>query len=82
MNWTLEDQMKAHQAGWGIFRNSDHGLQIERLDDPSSVGLPNEVSFVSDEDAAAHVIAMANKGDLHAQKAVDYILISIDKELK
>lgn len=28
--WTHENQTAALAAGWGIFENSDHGLQIER----------------------------------------------------
>jgi len=72
-NWTDEDQVKAHQDGWGIFRNSDYGLQIERLDDPYSVGIASDPMFMSDEDAARHVAIKAANGDFHAQKAINYV---------
>lgn len=71
--WTAEDQIKAHHDGWGIFMNSDHGLQIERLDDPYAIGIPSDPFFMSDEDAARHVAIKAAAGDFHAQKALNYV---------
>lgn len=71
--WNCDDQRLAYTAGWGIFNNSDFGLQIERLDDPSSVGLSDESPFDSDEEASAYLKERAADGDKLAIKALAFI---------
>lgn len=73
MNWTDEDQMNAHRQGWGVFRNSEYGLQIEKLDDPSSVGLLDEPRFIDDDAAVSYVAIRASEGCILARKAIEYI---------
>lgn len=63
--WTMEDQLKALNQGWGIFDSSDHGVRIERID-------MLEI-FKSDLEAIAFVNAKAVTGNVLARKAVAYV---------
>lgn len=76
LKWTKEDQLLAHASGWGIFSH-DGGPCIQRIDDPESVGM-NYEPLESDEAACALVVDAAMSGDLHAQKAIDYIFSKIE----
>lgn len=72
MTWNRQLSTRAVEEGWDVFDNSDHGLRIERLDDPASVEELSftEPKFEGDDEAIAHVRARAAQGSLLHQTAI------------
>lgn len=59
--WTREDNIGSFKQGWGVFETGD-GLNIQKLDDPSSaldLEEDQEPAFEFDEDALDHVLRNA-----------------------
>ena len=76
MPWSYNDQQIAFLEGWGVFDNTDHGTQIERVDDMSEItGIEGALPiFACDEDARIFVEAQAANGsDLH-RRALDVVI--------
>lgn len=75
MAWSREQSILASLQGWDVFDNSERGVEIERVDDMSDVCPQGDGSpiFVSDDDALAHVKAMAAQGDAIACAALHHV---------
>ncbi|PZR92284.1 MAG: hypothetical protein DI537_13950 [Stutzerimonas stutzeri] len=75
ITWTDKDQHRAFSDGWGIFDSDERGLEIQRLDDPSSVNAewPAEPRFTGDDQAEKYVRQSADDGNELCRKALDYL---------
>lgn len=74
LRWTRELSAQACAEGWDLFDDVDYGVQIQRLDDPSSIeGLGfTEPRFESDDFAIECVRNNAKQGMILHEIAIAF----------